>query len=119
MGLLDGGLKGVFGTVFGSILPAGTLHIPTNTPDGKGGYTQSYSDTPIKAMRENYSTSYRQNNGIPDTDVKIIVLQQGVAATPDTDHEITAMGIRYRVIGPVTQDPASASWEIRGRPIAS
>jgi hypothetical protein len=94
----------------------GTLHVLTLTSDGEGGYTQAATDHPIKGIVESYSDEYRLRTGVPDTDVRIIVLQYGVGAEPTSDSEITIEGRRYRVVSD-EQDPAHATWTIRARPI--
>lgn len=116
MGLLDGGLQAVFAGAFGPLFLDGVLHVATTTPDGQGGYTTSPADHPVKGMVDGYSEGYRTRFEIPDTDVRLIVLQHGVGAVPSTDGEITLRGVRWRIVGPIEQDPAMAAWTMRARP---
>lgn len=116
MGLLDGGLQAVFAGAFGPLFLDGTLHVATTTPDGEGGVTRTFENKPVKGMVDSYSDAYRAAAGIPETDVRLIVLQHGVGAAPDTDSEITLRGARYRIMT-VGQDPAQAAWTIQGRPV--
>ncbi|WP_022697923.1 hypothetical protein [Euryhalocaulis caribicus] len=119
MGLLDGDLQDVFGSVFGSLMLDGTLTKAPSVSDGKGGWTAGTPQTAaVKLMIESYSEFYRAQAGIPDTDVKIIVLQKDVAFTPDTDSRITVRGEEYSVVQ-VQQDPAQASWTLQGRPVSA
>jgi hypothetical protein len=117
MGLLDGGLQAIVGSVFGGLLLDGTLHQATVVSDGEGGTTETFADHPLKLMIENYSDEYRARAGIPATDVRIIILQSGVSVKPNADSQITVGGVRYNVRPPVLQDPAQATWTVQGSPV--
>lgn len=116
MGLLDGGLAAVFGGAFGPLFLDGTLHVESLVPDGEGGFTSTFVDHPVKGMVDSYSDAYRTQFGIPETDVKLIVLQFGATGAPSTDAQITLRGTRYSIQS-IEQDPAQAAWTIRGRPV--
>lgn len=116
MGLLDGGLAAVFGGAFGPLFLDGVLHVEILTPDGEGGFWSTFSDLPIKGMVDTYSDAYRAQANIPETDVRLIVLQFGVDGAPSTDAQITIRGTRYSIQA-IEQDPAQAAWTIRGRPV--
>lgn len=116
MGLLDGGLRAVFGGAFGPLFLDGTLHAATTVSDGEGGFVRSFVDHPVKGMVDTYSDEFRARTGVPDTDVRLIVLQFGVTVVPDTDAQITLRGTRY-AIQAIEQDPAQAAWTMRGRPV--
>lgn len=112
----------------------GTLHIGKPKSDSAGGYTIQFTDRPIKCIVDSYSETYRSQNGIPDTDVSIVVLQYGVTkviygiepwgkfpwsgrtADARLDSQISVRGVRYSIHA-IDQDPARATWTIRGRPI--
>lgn len=115
-GLLGGDLKEVFGSVFSPLLIDATLTVVTLTPDGAGGMSESTETSAIKCMMESYSEHTRILANIPRTDVKIIALQQDVTVTPTVDARITMQGVTYSVQA-VDEDPAQASWIIRGRAI--
>lgn len=116
MGLLDGGLQAVFAGAFGPLFLDGTLHVVSTDSDGEGGTVRTPRDVPIKGMVDAYSEAYRERAGIPETDVRLIVLQHGVDGEPNVDAEITLRGNRYRAMS-IAQDPAQAAWTIRGRPV--
>ncbi|WP_152045499.1 hypothetical protein [Aureimonas psammosilenae] len=118
MGLLDGDLQGVFGAIFSPLFIDATLHTDRKQAivGGRPTGPVTWTDTPAHGMIDSFSEGYRARNGIPDTDVKLIVLQAGVNAVPTTDSEITIRAKRYKLIT-IMQDPAMASWEMRGRPI--
>ncbi len=116
MSLLDGDLPAVFGSVFGPLLLDGTLINPSLTDDGYGGFTDvSDSTEAVKLMVEAYSEYTRAQANIPATDVKIIVLQDGVSSNPRKGWEVRADGVTYR-IEQIDQDPAKAAWVFQGRP---
>lgn len=94
----------------------GTLKTATLTSDGEGGFTTVYADIPIKGLRVEYELDYRVRTGIPATDVQIIVLREGVTATPSTDSRLTIQGGTYSVIA-IATDPADATWTIQARPV--
>lgn len=70
----------------------------TETYTGRGVFG-SYSSREVDGAR------------ILSTDVKLIALQSEVTMTPAIDDVING----YRVIGPVQQDPAAASWTVQLR----
>lgn len=100
----------------GDDLRDGTLQTATLTSDGEGGFTTVYADHPVKGLRVEYELDYRVRTGIPATDVQIIVLRNGVAATPTTGSLITIQGGTYSVIA-VATDPADATWTLQARPV--
>ncbi|PZR88359.1 MAG: hypothetical protein DI537_23770 [Stutzerimonas stutzeri] len=114
MGLLDGALQAIAGRVFGGILLAGTLHKATEVDDGKGGYTTTFVDHPIRGARDACTEAMRREAGYVDTDARLIVLQLGVMAVPNTDDQITLQGQRWSIAS-VDSDPASTHWVMRGQ----
>ena len=116
-GLLDGGLQSVFGTIFGAVYQNWTLNKAAIVDDGKGGMTQTFTPTPVKGMVDSYSDYVRTSAQIPDTDVKLRILQLGVPSGPVKDDQVVADGVTYKVMAPITQDPAQAYWECRGSPV--
>lgn len=93
-----------------------TIGVPTLVSDGEGGFTSTYAETAVKALRIDYTLDYRTRNQIPETDVSIIVLRFGVAMTPGTDHRVTIGGRTFSVIA-VETDPTDATWTLQARPI--
>lgn len=116
MGLLDGDLREVFGSVFAPLLlDAEIIHV-TLTPDGQGGMTETSETAPAKGMVEQYSAYERARDAIPSTDVKLIVLQKDVAIRPDLSSRVTIRGQTYSIQS-IEEDPAQAAWTLQGRPI--
>lgn len=116
MGLLDGDLKAVFGSVFSPLLLTATLHKVTLTDDGTGSLTPGETDHTVAAMEKKHSAVFRANAGIPSTDINILVMQEGVPVTIDKDDEITIRGVRYKIKAPINQDAAQAAWDFWATP---
>ncbi len=113
MGLLDGGLAGVFAAALGPIYLDGTLHRATVTDDGAGGGSVSFSDTPVKAQLDAATQAMREAQGYTDTDQRILVLASGIGEIT-TDDEITVDGRRWSIAS-VQTDPVQAYFDLRGR----
>lgn len=116
MGLLDGDLREVFGSVFAPLLLDAVITRVTLIPDGAGGMSESSVSANAKGMVEKYSAYERAQLAIPATDVKLILLQKDVGLVPDVHSQITIRGQLYSVQG-IEEDPAQASWTIQGRPV--
>ena len=117
MALLDGGLKQVIGSALGGFLLDCTLHIFATVDDGMGGLNEVETGTfAAKGVVEQYSEFYRASLGIPETDSKIIMLQNGVDAEPTIRDQVTIRGTRWAIVS-IDQDPAQASWNFQARPI--
>ncbi len=119
MGLLDGRLTALFGRAFKAIYLDATLHKTTLTKTASGGFTASFTDHAVKAQIDDWTQSYKARSGIPQTDIRILVLQDCVPVSPTQDDEITVRKQRYRITGPVRQDEAQTNWDIQARPDGS
>lgn len=116
MGVLDGGLAGLFKSVLSGIYLDATLHRRTTTDDGAGGGSSSFAPESVKAQLEAATEAMRLAAGYTAKDVRILVLAHGVDR-PTTDDQITVSGQRHAIVGPVGRDPAGAAWDIHGRPV--
>lgn len=113
MSLIDG-IAGLFGAVFPSVMPAGTLHRSMRTDSAAGRVTLSFADEPIYVQKDRTTQAMRGAEGYVETDVALIVLASGIDR-PSTQDEITAGdGVRY-TIASIDIDPASSHWIIRGQ----
>lgn len=118
MGLLDGGLKAVFGKAFAPIFIGGAIYVPELTRDLGDDITPVWGDgVPCKLAILECNQTMRQAPNYTIEDVRIIILQSGVDLTLTTDCHVLARGTRYKLNSPLTQDPAQATWEARGTPI--
>lgn len=113
MGLLDGGMAAILDAAFSGIYLDATLHRPTLTDDGAGGGSSSFVDEPVKAQLDSTTQEMQQAIDFTDTDQRILVLAHGVDPFT-TDAEITVRDIRWSIAS-VSQDPAAAYYELRGR----
>lgn len=116
MGLLDGELAGVFAAAFGPIyLDASLYRANGGADDGAGGGPGNGFAAPetVKAQVDATTQAMRAAEGFVDTDQRIIVLASGVDPIT-TDDEIEVSGTRWKIAS-VTQDPAQAYYEMRGR----
>jgi hypothetical protein len=116
MGLLDGGLRAIFGAAFGGIYLSGTLHVVTRTDDQVGGMYADETSAPIKYQRDEMNDFYRAQNGIPATQVRILILQSSCPQKPKLTDAFTIAEGRFAVAGEVDQDPAGVYWRVRGEP---
>jgi hypothetical protein len=123
MGLLDGGLAGVFAAALSPFYLDATLHRknPASTDDGAGGGT-NLPFLPGEAVKAQVDkTIQRTVEGVVDVFQSILVLQRvdvgGVStqlARMNPDDEITAGGARWQ-IAVVETDPANAYFLLGGR----
>lgn len=84
----------------------------TDTDGNPNGAITSYT---LRGFVGEFSAYRRMEMAIPDTDVKILLLQHEAPAAPVDGDLITAKGSQY-VVMHVEKDPASATWEVQGRP---
>lgn len=114
MGLLDGDIKNLMGSVMGSFYLDGTLVQVTLVPDGQGGGTETTTTQSVKVqediIREENRSLYSQNAK------RFIVLQAGVTGSLDGDCRLTVGGVTYALSRP-EQDPAKAYWYVIGVPV--
>jgi hypothetical protein len=112
MGLLDGGLAGVFAGIMGTYFLDATLHRATHSDDGQGGGSVTHTDTAVKAQLDRITQAQREG-GYTDKDQRILVLASGIAEIT-TEDEITVDGRRWSIAS-VSTDPAQAYFDLVGR----
>lgn len=111
MGLLDGGLAGMFASALSGVYLDATLHRADIAGDGKGGGSITFADVPCKAQLDR--TVERTIDGETDTYQRILVLQGDLGAINVND-EITVKGTRW-LIADVGTDPAEVYFDLSGR----
>lgn len=118
MGLLDGGLKEVFGNAFGPIFLPGSLVKISRTYDAAGAPTEIEA-TPIavKCVPERITEAMRAAEEYTQDDVAFIILQKGVTGPLLSGDKLIFEGVTYRVGAPILQDAAKATWTFRATPI--
>jgi hypothetical protein len=116
MGLLDGGMAGVFGGIMGAFYPDALLHRAIITHDGEGGGSTAWAaDEDCKAQLDR--TIERMVDGNVEKLQSILLLQLvngEQIARPSSDDEITAGGSRWQ-IKTIETDPANSYFLLGGR----
>lgn len=70
---------------------------------------------PCMAMLDSYSDHLRATAGIPDTDVKLMIVGTSITTDPLKGDTVTLNGRRWSLIR-VDTDPARAIWTCQARP---
>lgn len=120
MGLLDGSLASVFGSIFSSFYLDAQLYRASIGDDGEGGGSTTFDDPEaVKAQLD--KVIERMVNGNVEKLQSIFLLQKidiaGVMTPvdrPSTDDEITVGGTRWQ-IATVETDPVNAYYLLGGR----
>lgn len=113
--LLTGGIRELFGEVFGELYLDGVLHKVVLADDGAGSLTETVTEYPIKGQVDAADEVMRRTEGYTANDCRLIVLQAGVPVEVTTDDRITLGGRLWDVHGPVRRDPAESQWIIHGQ----
>lgn len=115
-GLLDAAsIQATIGRVLGPIYGDGSL-IRVDLVRQAGGTLLPSEQAPaaIKVQVDRADEAMRQAAGYTDTDVKLLILQTGVAGrAPNSDDIVIAQGQRWKLSG-IRQDPARSHWVARG-----
>src|SRR5690349_4145400 len=83
-----------------------------------GGTLDAYGD-PIapttttfafEGFAENFTAFYRNQAGIPDGDVSVLILAQSIKTVPTKDDRVTIRGKTYQLRKQVEVDPANATY---------
>lgn len=114
-GLLDtDAIQKIFGSALAGIYGDGELITVTMVRGPGGVQTPQETSVPCKVQVDNCDEAMRSAEGYSDTDVKLIILQDGMTGSePDGDSIVIAQGKRWKVSG-VRSDPARAAWVMRG-----
>ena len=115
--MLDGQIRSAIASGFKGRLLTGTL--TRTTP---GGGLDKYGD-PIapststfrcEGFVETFSAFYRAQAGIPDTDVKILLIAGLIDTVPVKDDRVTFRGVTYQIRRVLDIDPAKATYALQG-----
>lgn len=123
MGLLDGGLQRVALGAFGAVLLTGKFQrqVSTETRDDRGRIEKGQRPAPtdFKGFYETVTDRMRAE-GYGNRDVQVVMLQldpQGMQIPKPVAGDIIQLrGETHQVAEPISQDPAMASWTMRGTP---
>lgn len=113
MGILNGGVQSLFGTVFGAFYLDATLTKIALTYDDEGGTTEAAQTFAVKVQENMVSEQTRAAGGFSQDEKQFIVLQSGVGTKLDGDCVLTIDGEHYALRNP-EQDPAKSYWLVRG-----
>ncbi|ACL58456.1 hypothetical protein [Methylobacterium nodulans] len=122
MGLLDGGLAGVFGAAFSWMYVDAVYEVdgPASGPsyDPTPGAPQTF---PCKAQRDEWTAYERQGGLVAAKDWKVMVLTKTLDVQPVEGGRITIGGQTLTIASSggsapaVSSDPAGAAWVLRCR----
>ena len=115
MGVLDGGIRSVFGAAFGSFYLDAVLDRVTFVPDGEGGGTTTTTSEPAKVQQDSVSELTRVQAGYAQNERRFLILQAGITGPVTGDCELVFEGVTYMLSSP-EQDPARSYWAVRAVP---
>lgn len=114
MTLLEGDIRSLFGSVFSTIYDDGTMTTIAMTDDGQGGIVKTPTTQACKVQRDDLTEIQRLELGYAPSDVRLLVLRQGLSAPVTTGDTITVYSQTYTVGPAVSTDPGNSHWVIRG-----
>lgn len=71
----------------------------------------------MEGFVDTYSAFYKAQAGIPESDVKILIIAGSLSITPRKDDQIQFRGVWYKV-RKLGTDPGIATWELQSFQIA-
>ena len=77
--------------------------------DPTGTTTTEYT---MEGIVDTYNAFYKTQAGIPDSDVKILIIAGSLSVTPQKDDYVEFRDVWYKV-RQVSKDPANATWELQ------
>lgn len=113
---LDGLIARNIARGFKGKLRSGTLRreVPGSGVDSRGdplpGTTVTFS---FEGIRESYDAAYRERAGIPQTDVKILVIAGSIRTTPKVGDQIFIQQQWHKVRSIADIDPATATYTLQ------
>jgi len=115
MGLFDS-VRAMGQAVFGAYFTPGLLHRQLLDADGATFQPPQFAAGVGILVQVDSITAAERNTGVPDQTMRLLVLQGGISPAPTLDDEVTAAGVRYRIMAPIASDPANIGWDLRGVP---
>jgi len=94
----------------GKLLPATLRKVTTTGRDSKGDPVTSTADYAVQGLQDSYSAYFRAGAGIPDDDVKLLLIARLCGAAPAIGDSININGGWFQV-RKVAFDPASATYD--------
>lgn len=116
MGLLDGDIAGLFGSVFGTFYLDATLQRVTLVDDGEGGGTTSTTSVACKVQRDSITEAMRAAGGYTERDARFLILRSPTVGDITSDDRLDFQGQTWALSNPES-DPGSSYWTVRATPI--
>lgn len=126
MGILNGGIQSLFGTVFGAFYLDAWLITVTNVYANDGTTTETTTFQAIKMQEDAVDERTRAAGNFSQNEKRFIVLQKGVTGQLTGDSRMNVGGtiVDDEIFGGITyalrepeQDPAKSYWLVRGVPV--
>ena len=94
----------------GKLLPGTLRKVTTASRDSKGDPVTTTADYAVQGLQDTYSAIMRKMAGIPETDVKLLLIAGLCGAAPAIGDKVQMNGQWFQVRD-VSIDPASATFE--------
>lgn len=82
------------------------------TVDANGDPSRTYTNFNLEGFVDVYSAFQKAQAGIPESDVKLLIIAGSLSIQPRKDDQVRFRGIWYQVRGLGT-DPGIATWELQ------
>jgi hypothetical protein len=115
VGLLDGDIAALFGSVMGEFYLPATLRKVTLVTDGYGGGTETVTTESVRIQEDLIKEEVRAQMGYTQDTKRFLILQSSVSGPVTGDSELTHDGVTYMLQKP-EQDPAKSYWSVIGVP---
>jgi hypothetical protein len=114
--LSDGNIREIFFDMLCGIWDDGILATAAMsvTRDQNGEFPLSYTSQSVKVQRDACTQKQISQPGYTTKDVRIMVLQSGVAVPPNTDSRISHRDEMF-VVMDIDEDPCAVYWDLRAR----
>jgi len=116
MGLLDGDIAGLVGSVFGSFYLPATLRRVTLVPDGEGGGTTTTTTVACKVQQDAITDAMRTAGGYTQRDARFLILRSPSVGIITSDDRLDFSGTTWALSNPES-DPAGSYWAVRATPV--
>lgn len=113
--LLESAIKAQVAGAFKGLLLTGTLRRESSSSvDSYGDPASPTAATyTFDGIRDNFSKAYAVAAGIPETDVRILVIAGSLSVTPKEEDQINIAGAWYEVRKVLEIDPAGATYTLQ------
>ena len=115
--LEDGRISAMFAGIPQGIYGPGslvTVVTGTTRDQSTGVFPVAQTTTPVRVQRDVCTQRQMSQAGYSEKDVRLMVLQHGVAVTPNTDSLVVHRGETFAVMD-VDEDPCRVYWDLRAR----